>query len=51
MLPDQMEAEKNRKIILSQANEIDMLKNNVQKLQNELQNAYKRIAQLVQNKS
>ena len=29
MLPDEMEAEKNRKMILAQADEIDILKNNI----------------------
>ena len=29
MLPDEMEAEKNRRIILAQANTIDLLENNV----------------------
>ena len=40
MLPDEMEAEKNRKIILAQADEIDILKNNVRDLQQNLQDAY-----------
>ena len=46
MLPDGMEAEKNRRIILAQANTIDLLENNVHQLQSELQNAYKRIGEL-----
>jgi len=46
MLPDEMEAEKNRKIILAQANRIDFLENNVHQLQEQLQNAYKRIDEL-----
>jgi len=46
MLPDEMEAEKNRKIILAQANRIDLLENNVHQLQEQLQNAYKRIDEL-----
>ena len=46
MLPDEMEAEKNRKIILAQADEIDILKCNVEGLQRALQEAYKRIAEL-----
>jgi len=50
MLPDQMEAEKNRKIIVAQANTIDLLENNVHQLQAELQNAYKRIAELTVKK-
>jgi len=40
MLPDEMEAEKNRKIILAQADEIDILKRNVRDLQQNLQDAY-----------
>ena len=39
MLPDEMEAEKNRKIILAQADEIDMLKKNVRELQEQYQSA------------
>ena len=39
MLPDEMEAEKNRKIILAQADEIDILKRNVRELQGQLQSA------------
>ena len=33
MLPDEMEAEKNRKIIVAQADEIEVLKRNVRDLQ------------------
>lgn len=36
MLPDEMEAEKNRKMILSQADEIEILKRNVRDLQGQL---------------
>ena len=39
MLPDEMEAEKNRKIIVAQADEIDILKRNVRQLQGQLQSA------------
>ena len=39
MLPDEMEAEKNRKIILSQADEIDILKRNVRELEEQLREA------------
>ena len=39
MLPDEMEAEKNRKIILAQADEIDILKNNVRDLQEQYRSA------------
>lgn len=46
MLPDEMEAEKNRKIIVSQANTIQLLETNIHQLQEQLQNAYKRIDEL-----
>lgn len=46
MLPDEMEAEKNRKIILSMTDEIEILKKNIADLQEQLQNAYKRIEEL-----
>jgi hypothetical protein len=46
MLPDEMEAEKNRKIIVAQADEIDILKCNVEGLQKALQEAYKKISVL-----
>jgi len=49
MLPDEMEAEKNRKIIVSQANTIDILQRNVKELQEQLQNALKRIAKLTED--
>ena len=39
MLPDEMEAEKNRKIIVAQADEIEILKRNVRQLQGQLQSA------------
>ena len=42
-LPDEMEAEKNRKIILAQADKIEMLEKNVYDLQKQLQEAYKKI--------
>ena len=44
MLPDEMEAEKNRKMILSQADEIEILKKNVRDLQEQYR------AALVHNK-
>lgn len=50
MLPDEMEAEKNRKIIVSQANTIEILKNNVKELQEQLNNANIRIRQLIESK-
>lgn len=46
MLPDEMEAEKNRKIIVSLSNEIELYKKNIRDLQEQLQLAYKRIAEL-----
>ena len=46
MLPDEMEAEKNRKIILAQAEEIEILKKNVRDLQESLQYALIRIKEL-----
>jgi len=39
MLPDEMEAEKNRKMILAQADEIEILKRNVRELQEQYQSA------------
>lgn len=42
-LPDEMEAEKNRKIIIAQAEKIEILEKNVHDLQEQLQNAYKKI--------
>ena len=45
MLPDEMEAEKNRKMIIAQADEIEMLKRNVRDLQKQLQVANGRSAQ------
>jgi hypothetical protein len=39
MLPDEMEAEKNRKMILAQADEIEILKRNVKELQAQYQSA------------
>ena len=47
MLPDEMEAEKNRKIILAQADEIEILKNNVRDLQQQLTAARIRNAELI----
>ena len=45
-MPDEMEAEKNRNIIVAQANKIDLLENNIHQLQEQIQNAYARIIQL-----
>ena len=39
VLPDEMEAEKNRKMILAQADEIEILKRNVRELQGQLNSA------------
>jgi len=50
MLPDEMEAEKNRKIILAQADEIDILKRNVRDLEEQLRDARIRNAELIQEK-
>ena len=46
MLPDEMEAEKNRKIILGLSGKLDLIEQNVKELQAQLQAAYKRIAEL-----
>ena len=43
MLPDEMEAEKNRRIIVAQAEEIEILKRNVRELQEQLNVAYKKL--------
>ena len=48
MLPDEMEAEKNRKIILAQADEIEILKQNVNFLQGQLKDAYERVKELTE---
>ena len=46
MLPDEMEAEKNRKLLLSQADTIEILKRNVRDLQGQLNQAQIRITEL-----
>ena len=48
MLPDEMEAEKNRKIILAQANEIEILKRNVRDLQEQYQSALRHNKRLIE---
>ena len=48
MLPDEMEAEKNRKIILAQADEIDILKKNVRDLQGQLNLQYVKNKKLIE---
>ena len=50
MLPDEMEAEKNRKMILAQADEIDILKENVRDLQAQVNAAHIRIKELNKEK-
>ena len=47
MLPDEMEAEKNRKLLVAQADEIEILKNNVRDLQQQLTAARIRNAELI----
>jgi hypothetical protein len=47
MLPDEMEAEKNRKIILEMSDKIDLIERNVLELQGQLQAAYKRNVELI----
>ena len=48
MLPDEMEAEKNRKIIVAQADEIEILKNNVRDLQEQLTAAHIKNKKLIE---
>lgn len=40
MLPDEMEAEKNRKLLLAQADTIEILEKNVHDLQQQLRDSY-----------
>jgi hypothetical protein len=47
MLPDEMEAEKNRKMIVEQAAYIEILRLNVRDLQEQLNAAHKRIKELI----
>jgi len=49
MLPDEMEAEKNRKILLQQAEQIEMLKRQLAEETAARYAAYKRIAELTSN--
>ena len=51
MLPDEMEAEKNRKIILAQADEIEILKRNVRQLQGQYQSALVHNKRLIEQNS
>jgi len=46
MLPDEMEAEKNRKLLIAQADEIETYRKNIRDLQEQLNSAYKRISEL-----
>ena len=48
MLPDEMEAEKNRKVILSQANTIEILQSNVRDLQGQLNLQYVKNKKLIE---
>ena len=48
MLPDEMEAEKNRKMILSQAEDIEIYKTNILDLQEQLTAARVKIKKLVE---
>ena len=51
MLPDEMEAEKHRKIILAQADEIEILKRNVRQLQGQYQSALVHNKRLIEQNS
>ena len=48
MLPDEMEAEKNRKMILSQAEDIEIYKTNIRDLQEQLTAARVKIKSLIE---
>ena len=48
MLPDEMEAEKNRKMILSQAEDIEIYKTNILDLQEQLTAARVKIKSLIE---
>ena len=49
MMPDEMEAEKNRKIIVGMSSKLELIEKNVLELQAQLQASYKRIAELKKN--
>ena len=49
MLPDEMEAEKNRKMIIGMSSKLELIEKNVLELQAQLQASYKRIAELKKN--
>jgi len=49
MLPDEMEAEKNRKLLLAQADEIEIYRKNIRDLQAQLNAAHNRIASVIQD--
>ena len=48
MMPDEMEAEKNRKLLLSQADTIEILKRNVRDLQEQYQSALRHNKRLIE---
>jgi len=48
MLPDEMEAEKNRKLLLAQADEIEIYRRNIKDLQAQLNSAHIKIATLTE---
>ena len=48
MLPDEMEAEKNRKLLVSQADTIEILKKNVRDLQGQLNLQYVKNKKLIE---
>jgi len=50
MLPDEMEAEKNRNLLVAQADTIEVLKQNVRDLEEQLKEARIRNANLIQEK-
>ena len=51
MLPDEMEAEKNRKLLLAQADEIEILKKNVRDLQEQYRSALIHNKRLIEQNS
>jgi len=51
MLPDEMEAEKNRKMILAQAEDIEIYKTNIRDLQEQLTAARVKIKSLIEQNS
>ena len=51
MLPDEMEAEKNRKLLLSQADKIEILEKNVRDLQEQYRSALIHNKRLIEQNS